>query len=279
MVYVDDLLCIDLDPKKHIDAIGSVFKMKDGSTGQPKVYLGSNCLKVEFRSGGECWAMSAEQYVTDTVKTVKQRLKDDGYEFNKKLSDTKYSPKQPFTCAKYRLELEVSEMCSDAKANFYQNLIGILRWIIELGRIDINFEVANLSQYLASPRVGHLHQALHVFKYLDIHKQNTLSFDPTYLEMSEPVDGTQSRSYKQDAMKKFYPDAEELLPTNAPKAGKAVQTNVFCDTDHAGNKITRRSQSGILIFLKLPRSFGFKETELSRDKYLFKRVRRFENNG
>ena len=42
------------------------------------------------------------------------------------------------------------------KANYYQNLIGVLRWAIELGQIDIHIEIALLSSYLAASCVGHL---------------------------------------------------------------------------------------------------------------------------
>ena len=38
----------------------------------------------------------------------------------------------------------------------FQQLIGVLRWSIELGRIDIMTEVSCLSQHLFSPREGHL---------------------------------------------------------------------------------------------------------------------------
>ncbi|MFN9953664.1 MAG: hypothetical protein ACK55I_11235, partial [bacterium] len=31
--------------------------------------------------------------------------------------------------------------------------------------------------------------------------------------------------------------------------GNSVQMNVFCDSDHAGNKLTRRSHTKILIHL------------------------------
>ena len=42
----------------------------------------------------------------------------------------------------------------------------------------------------------------------------------------------------------------EDLPSNAPEPrGKSVQINCFVDADHAGDKITRRSQTGILIYL------------------------------
>ena len=54
------------------------------------------------------------------------------------------------------------------------------------------------------------------------------------------------------AMKEIYPDANDTLPHNMPKSrGKAVDITTFVDADHAGNKVTRRSQTGILIFLNM----------------------------
>ena len=54
-------------------------------------------------------------------------------------------------------------------------------------------------------------------------------------------------------MRKIYPDAREDIPVNAPEAlGKPVQINVYCDANHAGNKVTRRSHSGIYSILILP---------------------------
>ena len=50
-------------------------------------------------------------------------------------------------------------------------------------------------------------------------------------------------------MKSIYVDAEEDLPPNAPPSrGRPVQINYFVDSDHAGNRITRRSHTGILLF-------------------------------
>ena len=59
-------------------------------------------------------------------------------------------------------------------------------------------------------------QALHVFKYLDIHKENMLNFDPTYLDLPEPLDPAENLNEKIKVMKHLYPDAEEATPDNAP---------------------------------------------------------------
>jgi hypothetical protein len=47
-------------------------------------------------------------------------------------------------------------------SSFYQHLIGVMRWMVDLGRIDIATEVSMSSSYLACPREGHLENALHV---------------------------------------------------------------------------------------------------------------------
>ena len=37
----------------------------------------------------------------------------------------------------YRPELDVTEACNDEQYGCFANLIGVLRWMVELGRIDI----------------------------------------------------------------------------------------------------------------------------------------------
>jgi hypothetical protein len=48
----------------------------------------------------------------------------------------------------------------------------------------------------------------------------------------------------------FYRGAKEPIPGDAPEPlGNVVSTHCFVDADHAGNLITRRSQTGILLFI------------------------------
>jgi hypothetical protein len=41
---------------------------------------------------------------------------------------------------------------------WFQELIGILLWSVEIGRVDILTQLSLLSAYQASPREGHLNQ-------------------------------------------------------------------------------------------------------------------------
>ena len=62
------------------------------------------------------------------------------------------------------------------------------------------------------------------------------------------IDGENNREMVEE-MKKIYVDAKEEFPSNAPKPrGKSIQLNCFVDSDHAGDRMTRRSQTGILIY-------------------------------
>jgi hypothetical protein len=69
----------------------------------------------------------------------------------------------------YRPELDATAELDDSRTNYYQGLIGVLRLMIELCRIEIMASVAMLLRFLANSREGHLKQALHVFAYLKAH--------------------------------------------------------------------------------------------------------------
>jgi len=143
----------------------------------------------------------------------------------------------------YRPELDVSPVLDPEQANYYMSLIGILRWAVELGRIDFYIDVCLLSSYMCQPRVGHLEQVLHRFAYLKHHENSNMVFDPNYITWD-------SEAFEKYDWTEFYKDAKGQVPPNAPAPrGHAVQINAFIDADHAGNRVTRRSHTGILIHL------------------------------
>ena len=66
--------------------------------------------------------------------------------------------------------------------------------------------------------------------------------DPDYPNIAED-------RFMQYDWTEFYRYATELIPPNMPEArGRMMSTHCFVDSDHAGDKATRRSQTGILIF-------------------------------
>ena len=124
----------------------------------------------------------------------------------------------------------------------YQELIGILRWVVEIGRVDILLEVPLLSFQLALPHVGHVYAVYRVFGYLKQAPKRKLYFDPREPMISE--DRFQNFNWEY-----LYPDACKPIPLDMPKTrGKSMSTHYFVDTNHAGDKTTRRSMTGILIY-------------------------------
>lgn len=250
IVYVDDVLCIDKDPGRVLNLINRDYRLKEPPA-PPSMYLGADFKPFEIEMNDEgrtqcCWAMSADSHIKKALQVVKERLETDQVKFK-----SKRTAEQPFSNQDYRPELDTTEECNEDQIQFFQSLIGIARWLCELGRVDILTETSMLSAYLARPRVGHLHQALHMFKYLEDHNRSRVVFDPTYLDINDYDKPNEERaSFRAKYMKELYPDAVEDKPPNAPKPrGKAVQMHVFVDADHAGDKITRRSRTGILIYL------------------------------
>ena len=167
-VYTDDILVMDINPRKYMSQLQESYPVRKDTIEPPKIYLGADTFQINFMQEDgtpvHCWAMGSNSYVKEAVCVVKERLKKDHVEFHPKLSDPSISAPQPFTTQSYLPELDTSALCDDSQASYFQNLIGVLRWIVELGRIDINYEVAVLSRYLAAPRTGHLKQALSILK-------------------------------------------------------------------------------------------------------------------
>ena len=100
------------------------------------------------------------------------------------------------------------------------------------------------------PRTGHFRQLLNVFNYLSNHDRSWLAFDTTKLNLKNNYKLEDDPWKRQDMLKEQYPEAVEKLPDKFPTPrGKSIQINAFVDTDHAGDVVTRRSQTGIIIFL------------------------------
>ena len=90
--------------------------------------------------------------------------------------------------------MDFSTYCIEKEHQFFQQLIGILHWMIELGCIDILTEVSLMSRYLAQPRIGHLQQVLHIFAFLNSNEFPEICFDPTKLNITEPTILPQERT-------------------------------------------------------------------------------------
>jgi hypothetical protein len=179
--------------------------------------------------------MSSETYVKEAIRNVQNWLSEN----NHKPLKSKVTTVLP---SGYRPELDATDYCDDELANYYQQQVGVLRWAVELGRINICTEVSMMASFTAAPRVGHFMALMHIFAFLHSHPRCRLVFDDSYVPY-------ESDEFEHD-WSEFYPNAMEDIPPNAPRAlGKPVQMTAFVDSDHAGDLLTRRSRTGVLIYL------------------------------
>ena len=148
----------------------------------------------------------------------------------------------PFACH-YEPEIDVSDPLDPETTSYYQFIIRIIRWMVELGRIDIATE---LSSHNAYPQEGHFVSALYMMYYLNGKHNSCLALDLTYPtivyeDFETEKDWTDS-----------YGNVNEAIPPNAiTPLGKSVDLRMMVDSDHSGDKTTRRSCTGFMIFSNL----------------------------
>jgi hypothetical protein len=203
--------------------------------GIPKTYLGAEVGEYRLPDQPDKirWSLGSGKYIREAIRNVKTWLDKRG-----KFLKTKASSVLP---TGYRLELDATPYCTDKESSYYQQQIGVLRWVVELGRIDICSEVSMLAAFTAAPRTGHFAGILHMFAYLNKHSWSRLVFDNSYDRIYNEVEANRTG---------FYPDAREDVPADMPEPrGKEVQIIAFIDADHAGDLLTRRSRTSVLIYL------------------------------
>jgi hypothetical protein len=131
-------------------------------------------------------------------------------------------------------ELDSTQFLKDDDVQLYQSYIGVLRWAVELGRVDIAHVAGAMARFSAAPRQGHLWIVLRIFAYCKKHDESKIVFDPLVKDFDK-VDWT-SQHWSQ-----FYPDINgEVLPPDLPAPrGKSIQVNMFCDAAHGSCHLTR----------------------------------------
>jgi hypothetical protein len=198
--------------------------------------------------------MSSDGYLKRAIKVVEDELALVGKSLKRKAPTPMASG--------YRPEVDSSPYLGPERASYFMSLMGILRWAIELGRVDIMVEAGLLSRFHSAPREGHLEQMFHIMAYLKQNNKSRLVFDythPTFSNLNQnDVDWQQ-----------YYPEASEPIPPNMPEPrGREVSTTCFVDADHAGCKLTRRSHTGVVIFVnRAPILWFSKRQDATSDRY------------
>ncbi len=231
LLYVDDVLVISERADKVLrKEIGQHFVLCEESIGPPSNYLGGKLRKITLENEVRAWAFGSCQYVQSAVRSVEEHLMKAG----EKLPYKAPTPLSNWYCP----EIDVSPELGEKDASHFHSLIGVLRWIVELGRVDLDFKVSMMSLHLTLPREGHLKEIYHIFAYLKAHSNTEMVFDPTPPIIDMSLFEQQDWSFSAYSCESLMED----LPSNTPLSFSPSMTmRVFVDSNHADDLVTRRS--------------------------------------
>ena len=238
LTYVDDCLIISHDPKKIIQSLTEEYKYRLKDVGEPTRYLGAEVGKHDVNSDGTAtWYMSARLYLKQAILEIERKWGNITKLFPRQVLDT------PMLAGSHP-ELDTTDFLDDEDTQLYQSYVGVLRWAVELGRVDLAHAAGVMARFSAAPRQGHMVDIIRIFCYCKKHLDSKIVFDATLKEFDDI-------EWVQHDWRQFYPDINgELMPHGQPKAlGNGVQINLFCDAAHATCHSTRRSTTGIIMFI------------------------------
>ena len=176
--------------------------------GNPDIYLGVKLCKTKLHIGAWTWALHPMRYAHEIAWNYAVHLAANcGGRFR-----TLMRAKNPFKMG-YEPDLDTSPELEPDAASHYLTVIGILWWMMELGRIDIE--------------KGHLDTAVHAMAHIGQRYKSWLVSTSSYTEIDHNV-------FKKCNWSQFYRDTNEAIHIFAPKPwGKEVDILMFVDGDHA----------------------------------------------
>jgi hypothetical protein len=208
LVHVNDGLCVMEDPTELIGTLHEApfyFKMKDVRA--PKTYLGTTIDLVELNDNVNTWSMLAAGYLEKVLPAIEEKFGSLRTIYKKTDRKKLFIPVLP----DYHPEMDETNLLDDDEKRLYQSYIGILRWVVKLGCIDLVHTCATMAKFMAALREGHMAYLLCTFAYLKKYQDTKIIFDP------EEVNWNNIDWVRCD-WSEFYLDAKEEIPTDAPVA-------------------------------------------------------------
>lgn len=225
--YVDDFLITAKDPWPYMRQLQEVYKIKDPDA--PSTYLGA--LYTGDPSGS--WTINCRNYIKAALIQVQQMIGCDIRE-----------ERTPCATGDHPEE-DQSEILCNVRHREYQSMAGMAQWLTTLGRLDICYAVSSLSRFCSSPREGHYKRMVRLFGYLKKYPDKSISIDgrdPIYAPDHEDElrpDFADQYSYASEEIDSMFPEP----------LGPELATTIFFDSDHAHDKITGRSISGVIVMV------------------------------
>ena len=129
LCYVDDIIGISADASVPLKEISEVLPLKKNKIAPPEVYLGAK-LEKKMLNGKQVWTMSSTDYVKAALDNLSQQFEKKGIKLPTRVIT-------PMADGYVPALVSSTELNSDDTTHF-QELISILRWAVEIGRVDIS---------------------------------------------------------------------------------------------------------------------------------------------
>ena len=119
-------------------------------------------------------------------------------------------------------------------------------------------EDSMMSSDLALPREGHLEQCFQIFAYLKKYHNTELVYDPC-----DPIVDENDFERTDWASSEFgHVEGKEEFPAKMPEPrGHGFIMRAKVDADHASDTVSRRSRTGLLIYLNCPLVFWWSKKQ------------------
>ena len=228
--HVDDFKVVAKQPMIWIDRIASAFLIKEH--GPRKYYLGNDYV---YHDECDVWTYGCKTYAKEAIAKVERM-------FGVLPKESTPLPKED--C---HPEMDESPLLDLDGHRKFQMLLGMLQWMVTIGRPDLCNLVSSLNRFGACPREYHLDLAVRAFGYVKQVKDPKIAID------SRPMDYKRITPKYEAVIPDFvkdYPDAKEEIAVHFPKSfGPVMETTIMVDADHAHDQKTRRSLTGLIAFV------------------------------
>jgi Reverse transcriptase (RNA-dependent DNA polymerase) len=227
--HVDDIAIAAMRPAEYMNQIEQEFLVRNKED-SPSYYLGND---LQMKQGSKSLHVSNKTYIKEVLRK---------YQEEHRTLPKKNIPMSPNA----HPELDTSEPLDENGTKQYQKIIGIGQWLVVAGRFDINFAISSLSRYAAAPRKGHLDMAEDILGYLKKYPAKGYVINPKPPKIDHRYETVK---LKEDFGGQYQYFQEDLDPKFPKPLVPEMDINIFVDANHAHDKVTGRSVTGILCFV------------------------------
>jgi len=232
--YVDDLCIMSKDPVQIVSELQKFFKTIKNE-GEIKYFLGAD---FNHREAPErVLVQGARTYIKRALETYQQIFNE--------VPRKQTVPMDPDASP----ELDESELLDQEGRANYLSLVGMLQWLVTIGRYDIMCAVMTMARYRVAPRKGHMELVKRIFGYLRAFSDLSIKFRTGIPDYERKI-SSKDEDIERKAWKAIYQDAAEEIPANTPEPlGAPMRLSLFVDANLNHDKVTGRACTGILTLL------------------------------